>query len=686
MKLKLSINMMVKNEERNLERCLNSLQELRRLVPSELIIVDTGSTDNTVDIAKKYTDQVYFHPWENDFSAMRNTTIGYAKGEWILIMDADEELTEVQPIVNFLNSPDRKRFGAVAIDGKNFTDSNDQNSFSMMMTLHLFKNDGYFHYEGAVHNQPVFKGEAYYLPVTLHHYGYLADDPVLMERKFQRTSGILKSELEKDPENMYYWYQLSVSYGMHNDIALAVDAIEKAYRLYKKQKTELSMYIYTHMAMMYQMAREFDKVEAICEESLQVKEGYIDICYFLAEAKTALGKKAEGIKYYEKYFRMVDELEPREHDLAVPEYAMAHQNMAAYNMVQLYRTEQRYADSLMIARRITDRKLVREILQSIIFAYGKLQKFKELRAYYDEEWQDEEDFFFETLEKMTYEFFQSEKADIAHQFCDIKHFYGLLCKIIVQKETGRFSVDLVNQIDAMKLAEMPVFCSEIFYYLLEVKYPLEKCFENFKETWFVPVFKYVSGRHAHLGQVIFEYFAAYDFENNFEKSKLTKMFCRFALLLDHLPETSYQELFNKYIQAGTFCLQTIYNSLVIDNELTYELKNDEETFLLYMTQALKYKEVQSEYVRYLRLALQAMPQMKRGIEMLLNDVIKADINPMEELLDELMVQLQDMIQQGQYSEAERVITESEAIVGKNSRLLTLKAQLFLKTQPGSFLQ
>ncbi len=65
--MKLSICMMVKNEEKNLERCLISLKQIRDEVTSELIIVDTGSSDKTVNIAKRFTDKVYFHNWNNDF-------------------------------------------------------------------------------------------------------------------------------------------------------------------------------------------------------------------------------------------------------------------------------------------------------------------------------------------------------------------------------------------------------------------------------------------------------------------------------------------------------------------------------------------------------------------------------------------------------------------------------------------
>ena len=75
----LSIVMMVKNEERYLDKTLYALNDLRKDIDTELIILDTGSTDSTVEIAKKYTDKVYFSKWNDNFADMRNISISYAK-------------------------------------------------------------------------------------------------------------------------------------------------------------------------------------------------------------------------------------------------------------------------------------------------------------------------------------------------------------------------------------------------------------------------------------------------------------------------------------------------------------------------------------------------------------------------------------------------------------------------------
>ena len=84
----ISCCMIVKDEEAFLENCLQSIQDW----VDEIIVVDTGSRDKTVEIAQRFTDRVYFHPWQNSFSVARNQAMSYATGDWILTIDADEEL------------------------------------------------------------------------------------------------------------------------------------------------------------------------------------------------------------------------------------------------------------------------------------------------------------------------------------------------------------------------------------------------------------------------------------------------------------------------------------------------------------------------------------------------------------------------------------------------------------------
>jgi glycosyltransferase involved in cell wall biosynthesis len=80
--------MIVKDEEANLNSCLDSV----RTLVDEIIVVDTGSTDKTTEIARSYGAIIHVFPWNNDFSSARNESLKYATGEWILVLDADEVL------------------------------------------------------------------------------------------------------------------------------------------------------------------------------------------------------------------------------------------------------------------------------------------------------------------------------------------------------------------------------------------------------------------------------------------------------------------------------------------------------------------------------------------------------------------------------------------------------------------
>ena len=90
MAIKISACTITKNEEKNLPSWLKCMQE----VADEIIVVDTGSTDATVDIAQKAVGKVYHFKWINDFAAAKNYAIEQATGDWIMFLDADERFTQ----------------------------------------------------------------------------------------------------------------------------------------------------------------------------------------------------------------------------------------------------------------------------------------------------------------------------------------------------------------------------------------------------------------------------------------------------------------------------------------------------------------------------------------------------------------------------------------------------------------
>lgn len=198
----LSIGMIVKNEERHLDKCLSALQKLRDNVSSELIIVDTGSTDKTKEIALKYTDKVYDFEWINDFAAARNYGLEKARGKWFMFLDADEYIDEdCSQMINFFNLPElyeKYRSASYIVRNYNNNVTKDANDF---LATRLVKLEPDVKFNGAIHE---------YLPNNLphgcfdtvfHHYGYLDNDPEYLKKKKERNYPLILKEYEQNPND-----------------------------------------------------------------------------------------------------------------------------------------------------------------------------------------------------------------------------------------------------------------------------------------------------------------------------------------------------------------------------------------------------------------------------------------------------------------------------------------------------
>ncbi len=213
----LSVCIITKNEEQNIERCLKCLQPY----DFEVVVVDTGSTDKTKEVVSQYTDCVYDFVWCNDFAAAKNFAISKASNEMVMVIDSDEYLEPL--VVEKLYEIVQKHPDAVGrIHRKNvFTRNQQEQEFGEWINRIFSKEK--FHYEGRIHEQVVaIDGsdyEMYQTPVTILHSGY---DLTEEERKAktERNITLLLQELkrcEQGKQKPYLLYQLGKSYYMARD-------------------------------------------------------------------------------------------------------------------------------------------------------------------------------------------------------------------------------------------------------------------------------------------------------------------------------------------------------------------------------------------------------------------------------------------------------------------------------------
>lgn len=291
----ISACMMVKNEEELLPQCLESIKD----IVDEIIVVDTGSTDRTVEIAKRYGAKVYHHPWENDFSKHRNQSISYATGDWFLIIDADERLEKG----NFNKDTIKKGLASlseevhVLLARVEDYDRKGKIQFGFRSTR-LFRNNVGVHYKGIVHNQAIVSGEAFFTDLVISHFGYdLANDR--MEAKFNRTRLLLEERLRKNPEDCEAHLYLANLYGKNKDCEPAIKYGKKCLRYFpeKYQESSALLGIYYLIGSNYLILKDYDNAQYWLKKGLESLPDDVDLFYGLIVA----GMKTRNTPLFKKY-------------------------------------------------------------------------------------------------------------------------------------------------------------------------------------------------------------------------------------------------------------------------------------------------------------------------------------------------------------------------------------------------
>lgn len=254
----LSLCMIVRNEEANLAQCLSSVKPL----VDEIIIVDTGSTDETKAIAAKFTPNLFDFTWCDDFAAARNWSLMYAQGDWILVLDADEVLSPrdfpyLQGLItsapqdvsgftllqrNYIKSRKDLDYGSVAgfhvresgqsedgfISAKDdpYAESQSTVGWLPVPIVRLFRNEPRVRFAGIIHEDvtPSLKGRVVTTSIPIHHYGKMDVETWKSKWAVYEKLAEKKAAQEKD---YYAYFELGRQY-------LANQKIEEAQKMFLK--------------------------------------------------------------------------------------------------------------------------------------------------------------------------------------------------------------------------------------------------------------------------------------------------------------------------------------------------------------------------------------------------------------------------------------------------------------------
>lgn len=293
---KLSVNLIVKNEELNLKRCLSSVAE----IADEIIIVDTGSADKTLEIAESFNAKILFHTWNNNFSEARNIALKNSTGDWILYIDADEVLNSnsIPALKKIIQTPPiAVRCIVRSIGGKLGKDA-------VMKYPRLFPNDSRIYFEGKIHEQIIpsiqrNKIKTINSEIEIVHFGYdiTAEQ---MYKKLERNLEILRSELNSSPttynhlriaQTLFTLQKYSEAFNHFNFVVQ--DRTAPAY-----QKSNALM----HLSMIKYFDGELEEAYSLaCKgESLSPRKPYLLYLLMKLSLKLNLAKTYEYAKRAEK--------------------------------------------------------------------------------------------------------------------------------------------------------------------------------------------------------------------------------------------------------------------------------------------------------------------------------------------------------------------------------------------------
>lgn len=210
----LSVCLIVKNETAVIGRCLNCASKFA----DEIVVVDTGSTDDTVAEAKKFTDKVFFFEWCDDFSAARNYAFEKASGDLLMWLDADDYITDenCEKIISL-----KSRFKnydmaflpyAAAFEG-------DTPTF-VYPRERIFRREGNYRFTGAVHEAVIPRGRITYSDAVICHKKVKENEPMRNLRILQKQ---IASGIVLDPRQKFYYGRELLFNGMYREAAAVLE-------------------------------------------------------------------------------------------------------------------------------------------------------------------------------------------------------------------------------------------------------------------------------------------------------------------------------------------------------------------------------------------------------------------------------------------------------------------------------
>lgn len=284
--------MIVRDEAAFLAECL---EHVRHEV-DEIIIVDTGSTDQTLTIAQRFTDQIYTFSWTGDFSAARNFALQQAAGDWILSLDADEIIQGEPGSLRMLirDAGDKEAF----LLPLHNPISNSTGEFNTFYVIRIFKNNDLYRYVGKIHEQVSIPDPE---KVGLAQSPLIEHKPLplrVQHKKRNRNLRLLLQASKENPLNPFLQYYLGVEWLMLGKGSYALPLLQKAYRSLGDENLLFRAPALKYLILCLRELGKPDEAFCLCLEASLSYPIYTDIFYFGGILLEEMGEYLAALKWF----------------------------------------------------------------------------------------------------------------------------------------------------------------------------------------------------------------------------------------------------------------------------------------------------------------------------------------------------------------------------------------------------
>ncbi len=310
--VRLSACLITKNEAERLPACLGSVRDLA----DELVVVDTGSTDDTVAIARSLGAKVYEFAWCDDFAAARNASLRYATGTWVLVLDADEVLepAAIPPLRRLMDAPD-----CLAVTLLRWEVGATQAPYSVL--ARLFRRHGDVVFEGIYHEsvdralerlcarEPHWR--LVHLPVPALRHGGYQPDVLKARQKSQFAARLMQKHLDRFPNDAYMLAKLGALHAAEGDLDRGIELLERglAIECGGERRPAVLYELFLHAAIAQTQRAQYDLAVQFYQEAIAqpiVPTSQVAAYTNLAGLHLQQGRLTEAIALYER----VTELAP----------------------------------------------------------------------------------------------------------------------------------------------------------------------------------------------------------------------------------------------------------------------------------------------------------------------------------------------------------------------------------------